>query len=114
MKETLKSTKEYRIKLFPGSDKIADMLLRMAASSNGGTWFTIQDMQNEVEYKKALHTPEFDHHTAEIIGDKTLHLDIPAGGGEYKTILSIEEVELFETEIEVEDSDFEGLGGLAD
>jgi len=37
MKETLKSTKEYRIKHFIGSDKIADLLIKLAARSNGGS-----------------------------------------------------------------------------
>ena len=114
MKQTLKATKEYRIKMFPGADKIADMLIKLAARSNGGQWVTIPEMKSFVESKKVFYPAEFRDHSAEIIGDKILHLDVPAGGGEYKTVLSIEEVELLETEFETEDSDFEGLGGLAD
>jgi len=41
-------------------------------------------------------------------------LDIPFGGGEYKTVLSIEEIDLLESDFEIEEKDFEGLGGLAD
>ncbi len=114
MKQTLKATKEYKIKMFSGADKIAYELLKLAARSNGGQWVTLNEMQEIVEGKKILYPEEFGNHTAELIGDNLLHLDIPAGGGEYKTVLSIEEVELLETEFETEDSDFEGLGGLAD
>lgn len=114
MKETLKSTKEYRIKHFIGSDKIADLLIKLAAKSNGGQWITLEEMQEMVEGKKILYPEEFSKHKAEILNGKLLHLDIPFRGGEYKTVLSIEEIDLLESDFEIEEKDFEGLGGLAD
>lgn len=114
MKETLKSTKEYRIKHFIGSDQLADLLLRLAAKSNGGHWVSLKEMQEIVAGKNILYPEEFGNHTAEIINGKLLHLDIPFGGGEYKTVLSIEEIDLLESDFEIEEKDFEGLGGLAD
>ena len=114
MKQTLKSTKQYRVKLFPGSDKLAGDLAILAMKSNGGQWVSIAQLQSIVDSEKLLYPSIYKGYTAELIGDKTLHLDIPAGGGEYKTILSIEEVDILESDFEVEDSDFEGLGGLAD
>lgn len=114
MKETLKSTKEYRIKLFSGSDKIAHDIIELAARSNGGNWYSLQYMKDFVDAEKIFYSPQYDHHTAEIINGKLLHLDIPCGGGEYKTVLSIEEIDLLESDFEIEEKDFEGLGGLAD
>ena len=124
MEQTLKSTKEYRIKLFSGADQLAERLILLAAQSNGGEWVSLIQMQNLVEAKKLEYPTLYKGYTGEVIGDRLFHLDVPAGGGEYKTVLAIEERELFEVEeILTEEEarnilnkldETEGLGGLAD
>ena len=114
MKETLKATKQYRIKLFTGADQLAEKLILLAAQSNGGNWVSIEQMQNLVEAKKLEYPTLYKEYTGEVINGKLFHLDVPCGGGEYKTVLSIEEIYLLESDFEIEEKDFEGLGGLAD
>ena len=124
MEQTFKSTKEYRIKLFSGADQLAERLILLAAQSNGGEWVSLTQMQNLVEAKKLEYPNLYKGYTGEVIGDRLFHLDVPAGGGEYKTVLAIEERELFEVEeILTEEEarnilnkldETEGLGGLAD
>ena len=108
MEQTFKSTKEYRIKLFSGADQLAELLILLAAKSNGGQWVSFSQMQSLVEAKKLEYPTLYKGYTGEVIGDKIFHLDVsaggifhldvPAGGGEYKTVLAIEERELFEME----------------
>jgi len=122
--QTLKSTKEYRIKLFSGADQLAELLILLAAKSNGGQWVSFSQMQSLVEAKKLEYPTLYKGYTGEIIGDKIFHLDVPAGEGEYKTVLAIEERELFEVEETISEEEArnilnqldesEGLGGLAD
>jgi len=114
MKQTLKATKQYKVILYPGSDSMAEKIAILALKSNGGQWVSIEQMKSVVDSEKLLYPTIYKGYTGEVINGTILHLDVPAGGGEYKTVLSIEEVELLETEFETEDSDFEGLGGLVD
>lgn len=121
MEQTFKSTKEYRIKLFSGADQLAERLIILAAQSNGGDWVSLSQMQNLVEAKKLEYPTLYKGYTGEVIGDRVFHLDVPSGGGEYKTVLAIEERELFEVEETLTEEDarnildeLDGLGGLAD
>lgn len=121
MEQTFKSTKEYRIKLFSGADQLAETLILLAAKSNGGQWVSLPQMKNLVEAKKLEYPTLYKGYTGEIIGDNILHLDVPTGSGEYKTVLSIEERELFEVEETITEEEarnildeLDGLGGLAD
>ena len=114
MQETLKATKQYRIQLLTGADSVAEKLILLAAQSNGGNWVSIEQMQNLVEAKKLEYPTLYKEYTGEVINGKLFHLDVPCGGGEYKTVLSIEEIDLLESDFEIEEKDFEGLGGLAD
>lgn len=115
------SSKNYRVKLFSGADSLAQSLIILAAKANGGQWLSLEDMKNVVDGQKLLYPTIHDGYTAEIIGDKILHLDVPAGGGEYKTVLAIEERELFEMEETMTEEEarnildeLDGFGGLAD
>ena len=114
MKETLKATKQYRIKLFTGADQLAEKLILLAAQSNGGNWVSIEQMQNLIEAKKLEYPTLYKDYTGEVINGKLFHLDVPCGGGEYKTVLSIEEIDLLESDFEIEEKDFEELRGSAD
>ena len=107
MKETLKATKQYRIKLFTGADSVAEKLILLAAQSNGGNWVSIKQMQNLVEAKKLEHPTLYKDYTGEVINGKLLHLDVPCGGGEYKTVLSIEEIDLLESELKIDDDELD-------
>jgi len=121
MEQIFKSTKEYRIKLFSGADKLAQDIALLAAKSNGGQWVSLTQFQGIIEAEKLLYPTLYNGYTGEVIGDRVFHLDVPAGGGEYKTVLAIEERELFEVEETMTEEEarnildeLDGFGGLAD
>jgi len=111
----MRHTKQYRIKLFSGADALACELAVLAAKANGGQWLTLQDLQKVVDVDKIKYPTIHAGYTAEIIGDKILHLDTPGKDG-YQTVMAIEEVELLEVDVmdEIENEESEGLGGLAE
>ena len=91
----MKSTKQFRVKLFEGSTPLATTLVTLAAMSNGGKTLSIEQLKNVAESECILY-PSLNADTqAEIIGDNLLHIDRKIGD-DYKTICSIEEVELTE------------------
>lgn len=110
----MRHTKQYRIKLYSGAGQLACELAVLAAKANGGNWLTLNDLKMVVDVEKIKYPTIHDGFTAEIIGDKILHLDTPGKDG-YQTTLVIEEIELLEVDVmdEIEETE-EGLGGLAD
>ena len=111
----MRHTKQYRIKLFSGADTLAQQLAVLAAKANGGHWLTLNDLKMVVDADKIKYPVLYGDFTAEIIGDKILHLDTPGKDG-YQTVMAIEEIELLEVDVmdEIENEESEGLGGLAE
>jgi hypothetical protein len=104
--------KQYKIKLYSGAPALAGELAILAAKSNGGDTITLSELQGVFKAQKRLYPVSFEGSECEIIGDTILHLDCPVSGEKLnKTVLVIEEVEVFELE---EVREFNGYGAMAD
>ena len=85
--------KQFRITLFAGASTTADTLALMAAKSNGGENITINDLNAIFKLKKFENPATNSQAQFVIVNDHTVHLDDMVGG-EFKTVLIIEEIEI--------------------
>ena len=87
----------FRIELSDDATALCNVLVSLAAKSNGGeVKYTLEQMKtvadgNLIEYPNANKDT-----TCEIIGDTILHIDRKIGDN-YKTVCRIEQVEIVET-----------------
>ena len=104
--------KQYRISLYKGANQLAQELAVLAAKSNGGEYISLTELKGIVEGQKRLYPLSNEGVQCEVIGDTLLHLDCPVRGEKLnKTVLVIEEVEVYELE---EVREFNGYGAMAD
>lgn len=104
--------KQYKIKMYSGAPSLAGELALLAAKSNGGDTITLSEIKGVFEAQKRLYPVTCEGVQCEIIGETLLHLDAPVAGEELnKTVLVIEEVEVYELE---EVREFNGYGAMAD
>lgn len=89
--------KYYRITIYKNHD-LCDILVPLAAKSNGGQYFTLAELVATAKARKMTYPSLCGEFTAELIGDSLLHIDAKTGANTYETVLSIEEVEVFELE----------------
>ena len=104
--------KQFKIKMYSGAPALAAELAVLAAKSNGGDAMTLPEIKGVFQAQKRLYPTTYKDAQCEVIGDTLLHLDCPVLGEELnKTVLVIEEVEIFELE---EVREFNGYGAMAD
>jgi len=104
--------KQYKIKMYSGAPALAAELAVLAAKSNGGDNITLPELKGIFEAQKRLYPVSYEGAQCEVIGDTIFHLDCPVRGEELnKTVLVIEEVEVYELE---EVREFNGYGAMAD
>lgn len=90
--------KMYRISLFENSNLLADTLAILAAKSNGyPKKHTLTDLNHVAQSEIILYPTANKNTTCELLDNNTLHLDRKIGD-EYKTVLIIEQVEIWEIE----------------
>ena len=85
-----------RISIFDYANNLCETIAILAAKSIGSENKTsLQSLCNVIEGQKILYPASNENITAELIGENTLHIDRKIID-EYKTVLIIEEVEIFE------------------
>lgn len=89
--------KYYRITIYKNHD-LCDILVPLAAKSNGGQYLTLPELIAAAKARKMTYPTLCGEFTAELIGDGLLHIDAKTGADTYETVLSIEEVEVYELE----------------
>lgn len=89
--------KYYRITIYKNHD-LCDVLVPLAAKSNGGQYLTLPEIIAVAKSRKMTYPSLCGEFTAELIGDSLLHIDAKTGADTYETVMSIEEVEVFELE----------------
>lgn len=86
----------YRINLFEGSTTLCDTVVLLAAKSNGNVEkTTLEQLKGVVESESLLYPTANRNTKAEIIGERLLQIDTKIGE-EYKTVCTIEMVEIFD------------------
>lgn len=86
----------FRIALFEGHDSFASDLALIAAKCNGTTdKLTLEQLKASFDVEKFRYSSLQKDTTCDIIGGTLLHIDKKIGD-EYKTVLSIQQVEIFE------------------
>jgi len=89
--------KYYRISIFK-NNRVGEILAGLAAKSNGGQYMTLPELAAVAKAEQITYPTLCGEFTAELIGDSLLHIDAKTGADTYETVLSIEEVEVFELE----------------
>jgi len=97
MKKTI-----YRTALFNGHNEPCEKLVLLAAKSNGGAAISLNDLKTVVDANRIQWPTLYGDLTAEIIGERILHVDRKMGE-QYETVCRIEQVEILELEEPVDD-----------
>lgn len=100
----------YRISLFPDCTSLCEKLAAMAAKSNGGAAYSLEQLKTVADGNILEYPTMNEGCTAELVGGCTLHIDRKIGK-EYKTVLVIEQIEIMAMP-QFEEAN--GLGALAD
>lgn len=96
--------KHYRIYLFEGANSLCETLATLAAKANGGQELSISDLSGVGKADKIKYPSSNEDITVEPIGDNLLHVDRKIGG-EYKTVLRLELVEIMELPLTLDELD---------
>ena len=86
----------FRVKLFEGANSLCTDLVLLAAKSNGSSEkLSLDDLKMVAKAQKIQYSYNYKETQIEQIGEHLLHIDIK-DGEEYKTVCTIEEIEVFE------------------
>jgi hypothetical protein len=95
--------KQFRIRLFDGANKLAEMVVLEAAKNNARS--ENSSMPLLYAFAWTLKTVGRDDETqVEQIGEYTLHIDVKVNGN-YETVCIIEEIEIWEVVNDIEDEE---------